>query len=78
MPIVMSKTIITPIEKRRISIEKQIAKWEDKLAELHNVCKHEYATKINKGSTGSWDRDDYYWRECSCPECGRRWNEEQK
>lgn len=77
MPVHVTTTMITPIERKRLAIQKQIDKWEDKLVVLQKACKHKHATKIPKGSTGSWDRDDYYWYECKCPECDLYWNEEQ-
>ena len=80
MPIKITKTVVTPIDRKRISIRKQIQKWENKLYELQESCKHKHAEKKNRGSSEDIlnGRDAAYWRECSCPECGLHWNEDQR
>jgi hypothetical protein len=46
---------------------------------LQKICKHVNAEKIPNSDTGNWDRgQDSYWYDCSCPDCDKRWMEDQK
>jgi len=42
------------------------------------ACKHENAIKVPKSDVGNWcPHDDSYWYECTCPDCGKYWIEDQ-
>lgn len=62
----------------RYRIEQKIKKYTDALKELQGNCAHFSAEKTAKSDTGNWcKQDDSYWYECFCPECGKRWVEDQ-
>lgn len=70
--------------KFKESMQKKIAKAEDqiekaysKLHELQESCPHYDSVYKNRGSTGSWDRDDSFWREYECFDCGKKWQTDQ-
>lgn len=65
------------IAKRRRAIEAKINEWSNKLVALEDSCPHYHSWYENKGSTGSWDRDDHYWRDYECEDCGKRWTTDQ-
>lgn len=65
------------ITKRRRAIEAKIGEWSDRLGALQDSCPHYHSWYENKGSTGSWDRDDHYWRDYECEDCGRIWTTDQ-
>jgi hypothetical protein len=55
-----------------------IQRVQGRLKKLQDICTHPNAVKENKSDTGNWDRSqDSYWRECHCPDCGKRWVEDQ-
>lgn len=71
---------MTPAQIRRRlgTIQKHQTKWDAAERELQNLCKHPNADKKYNGSTGNWDRnDDSYWIEYKCPDCDKRWSEDQ-
>lgn len=58
--------------------QRKIIKWRTKLKDLQDACPHTDAVKVNKADTGNWcPQDDSYWKECSCPTCGKDWVEDQ-
>lgn len=63
--------------KRRLAIEHRISEWQERLDALRDDCPHYRSWYENKGSTGSWDRDDHYWRDYECEDCGKRWTTDQ-
>lgn len=65
------------IAKRRKAIKAKIREWSEKLTALEDSCPHYHSWYENKGSTGSWDRDDHYWRDYECEDCGKRWTTDQ-
>ena len=79
----LTKTELKQIErsesivKRRHAIEAKIKEWSNKLVALESECPHYNSWYENKGSTGSWDRDDSFWRDYECEDCGKRWTTEQ-
>lgn len=70
-------------EQRRIrdkqsDLKAQIARLNADLDGLREQCTHPNVKKESNGSTGNYDRSqDHYWRDCTCPDCGKRWTEEQ-
>ena len=71
---------MTPIQirKRYAKIEAKQWKWADAERELQALCKHPDVTKKMCSNTGNYDPSaDSYWYECKCPDCGKRWNEDQ-
>jgi hypothetical protein len=48
------------------------------LERVQSQCKHPYASKVARSDTGNWDKsDDSYWYDCVCPDCGKKWQEDQ-
>lgn len=54
-----------------------IQKAYKKLSDLQESCPHYDSIYRNRASTGSWDRDDSYWREYECHDCGKCWTTDQ-
>jgi hypothetical protein len=66
------------IREKRENIQRNMDMANANLLALREQCTHPNAKKENKSSTGNWDRSqDAYWKECVCPDCGKRWTEEQ-
>ena len=65
------------ILKARLAIETKIDEWSNKLVALQRECPHYNSWYENKGSTGSWDRDDSFWRDYECEDCGKIWTTDQ-
>lgn len=66
------------IQVRRTKIQDDLAKLNEDLRTLQVFCKHPFAEKENRGDTGNYDRSqDRYWKDCNCPDCGKRWIEDQ-
>lgn len=67
-------------------VVEQRERYENEIKRLHTAlfnlqttgCEHPFATRVNKSDTGNWCKaDDRYWVECACPDCGKRWAEDQ-
>jgi hypothetical protein len=74
------KATMTPAQIRRRfeTIERHQERWELAEKELQTICKHPSADKKYRGDSGNWDRSqDSYWIEFKCPDCGKRWIEDQ-
>lgn len=65
------------IVRKRKAIEAKIKEWDRKLDALQESCPHYNSWYENQGSTGSWDRDDSFWRNYECEDCGKRWTTDQ-
>lgn len=65
------------IIKRRQAIEEKIEQWENRLSELQKSCPHYHSFYEDKGSSGHWDREDSYWRDYECMDCGKTWTTDQ-
>lgn len=75
---VTSKFVQAGIRVETSRLQHEIIKLSDELETIRNFCTHPDATKINNGSSGSWDNPEgSYWRECECPDCGKKWTESQ-
>lgn len=70
------------IETRMNRIEKKISELEVQRSELRKEC-HELGhegklTGRYGANTGNWSStDDHYWVDFYCPQCGKRWTEDQ-
>lgn len=62
-----SKEIINEINRLQIS-----------LSIVQNECDHEVSVYKPNGSSGNWDKESYYWHECYCYDCKRRWSVDQE
>lgn len=65
------------MQKKVVAATNNIEKAYKKLTDLQESCPHFDSVYKNKGSTGSWDRDDSYWREYECFDCGKLWTTDQ-
>lgn len=67
------------VKTKRATYEEKILTAEKHLELLQEACTHPKAKKINRGSSGNimTGRDPSYWRECTCPDCGKQWEEPQ-
>lgn len=66
------------IRENRESIQRHIDKANADMLELREQCMHPNVKKENKANTGDYDPSaNHYWRDCACPDCGRRWMEDQ-
>ena len=72
-----TKVLQAGIRVERARIDKELAELEAELDAVQAICEHPNAVKVNKGSAGHFERDDRYWRECECPDCGKKWSEDQ-
>jgi hypothetical protein len=59
-------------------IRVQIQELQDELRKHQDRCKHAKVEKTAGSNAGNWDpSDDWYWYDCFCPVCLKRWTEEQ-
>lgn len=65
------------IRNKIITIKKKYKLLSDKEKEIQNNCPHINLTYENKGNSGGWDREEYYWRNWDCRDCGKRWQTDQ-
>jgi hypothetical protein len=66
------------IREQHENLQAQIASFYIEIDQLREKCAHPNVVKENRGSSGNYDRSaDRYWKECKCPDCGKRWTEEQ-
>ena len=71
------RILIAGIHAERARIDLELEKLHAEKEELQETCPHKNAKKVNRGSNGNWDNTESYWRECDCPDCGKRWTEPQ-
>lgn len=64
------KSKLEKIKNKEIDLQK-------KRKIIQELCPHVNLTYENFGSSGSWDREDSYWRFWSCKDCGERWRSDQ-
>jgi predicted RNA-binding Zn-ribbon protein involved in translation (DUF1610 family) len=64
-----------PIKYQYDKMVEVINRMNLEIKALQLTCNHAFATKKHCGSTGNYDRDDSYWTEFKCPECGKNWTE---
>lgn len=66
------------IRKKYESIDRREDKLARELAKLQATCNHPNLEKNYKANTGNYDRSaDSYWIEFKCPDCRKRWIQEQ-
>lgn len=66
------------IRKKWESIDRREDKLVKELAKLQSLCEHPNVDKTYKSNTGNYDPSaDNYWIEFVCPDCRKRWIEEQ-
>lgn len=64
--------------RKRLSIEKKIAKLNLELFNLMESCIHDDADHVNKADTGNYSpSDDSYWTEHRCKACNKFWMTDQ-
>lgn len=64
-------------ELRAYKIKRQIQELNNALSK-HQRCKHTKVIKVAGSNTGNWcPSDDFYWYNCNCPTCLKRWTEPQ-
>lgn len=71
---------MTPLQvhSKREVLSRQMDRLEKALDRLQAACHHLNVVKTYKGNTGNYDPSaDSYWIEFKCPDCGKRWNEDQ-
>ena len=71
---------MTPAQVRRkaLTIKKQRNKLDEAEKILQQECQHLNRISKREGSTGNWDRsEDCYWINHYCPDCDKRWIEDQ-
>ena len=68
----------TQIKNRALALKSRIDKLNDCYKDLQQICTHPNKTSKRNGSTGNWDRnEDCYWINHYCPDCDKRWIEDQ-
>lgn len=71
---------MTPAQVRRkwASIDRREEKLAHELAKLQDLCVHSNVTKKYDSNTGNYDPSaDSYWIDFFCPDCRKRWREDQ-
>jgi len=48
-----------------------------KIKSIQEQCPHKTSVYSAHGSTGNWDKDDYYWYSFYCYDCQKQWSHEQ-
>ena len=66
------------ILQKRLKFEEKLKEAYVNIRDLKNECTHPRTFKAANSNTGNWSKsDDYYWYDCSCPDCGYNWTETQ-
>lgn len=63
--------------RRQAALQAKVTYWENKLGEFKKLCEHPNLTYKYGGSSGNWDRDEYYWIGWTCDCCNRKWTTDQ-
>lgn len=65
--------------EKRLSIEKKILALELEIKELQDkACTHPKMRYKYDGVSGNWDNCEFYWVDCYCPSCQKRWRFDEK
>lgn len=68
----------TQIKNRALALKSRIDKLDECYKDLQQICTHPNKISKRDSSTGNWDRnDDCYWIKNHCPDCDKRWYEDQ-
>ena len=77
-----SRTLAQNLDTTRwaaVHAAEKVADWTTVLTGIRAKCPHPSAVKVPRASTGNYDPSaDSYWFECSCPDCGKVWQEDQR
>ena len=66
------------IRATRAAIQRELNRLNKEMIDLQSVCPHTNVKKEPKSNTGNWcPQDDHYWYDCTCPDCGKWWTEDQ-
>lgn len=66
------------IRKKWESIDRRGEKLAKELSKLQAVCQHPDVVKTYNSNTGNYDPSaDSYWIDFFCPDCRKRWVEDQ-
>lgn len=71
---------MTPAQVRRRlrTIRKHQEVWDDAEKQLQEACKHPGVVEKYCGNSGNYDPSaDSYWIDYHCPDCDKRWTEDQ-
>lgn len=67
------------IRKRLLLLQGKLNKVYSEISDLRSECAHPNVIVTHHGDTGNYcQADDRYWKEFTCPDCGKFWNEEKK
>jgi hypothetical protein len=72
----MTDFIAEMIQAQRKLLDAQAVELSEKVKALQSICPHHNVTKVHKSNSGNWDRQDSYWTEFKCPDCGKFWSED--
>lgn len=73
-----SRIRVKGIQELHKEITHNLEVYNTALRNLQSICEHPNATKKGESDTGNWDRSqDSYWWIFNCPDCGKRWTEDQ-
>jgi hypothetical protein len=62
----------------RKALDKNIEDLQKQLGTHASTCEHPVLTGKYGANTGNWSStDDSYWVDFFCPNCGKRWTEDQ-
>lgn len=55
-------------------LKSEITKAANRIIDIQNQCEHPNVEKKYRSDTGNWcKRDDAYWIDHACPDCGKHW-----
>ena len=65
-------------KKKHQVLTKLLGRIYSRITKNQQDCPHEGLVGKYEANTGNWcASDDRYWVEFSCPDCGKRWTEDQ-
>ena len=65
------------IRSYRLELESDMDLIRERMVINQKNCKHPMVEKTNRSDTGNYDPGcDSYWKDCYCPDCGKRWRED--
>ena len=66
------------MKKSILEIDEMIRSLEEKKSKIQGKCKHSNVVTKYCGDTGNYDpSSDGYWKEKTCPDCGKHWIEDE-
>jgi hypothetical protein len=72
--------MMTPAQVRRkaLTIKKHLDKWNTAYKALQQECQHPNKDSKRDGTGSMWCKtDEAYWINHYCPDCDKRWTEDQ-